>query len=55
MLLEKLLMEKGLSVLTMSSEHFPVHAISTRLKFSFRIERENISILFTKTYEENKT
>lgn len=46
-------MEKGLSVLTMSCEHFSVHAASAR-SFSYRIERENISILYTKTYEESK-
>lgn len=40
MLLEKVLMERGLSVLTMSID-FSVNATSNRLKFSFRIEREN--------------
>lgn len=51
---KQMLMEKGLSVLIMSREHFSVHAASARSKFSFRVERENISILYTKTYDESK-
>jgi len=53
-LVERVLVEKRLSVLAKGSAHFAVRATSARLKFSFRIEREKMCISYTKRHEESK-